>query len=138
MKSRKLWLAVAVLAIAGFAATPLLGADVFRSHLAALEETATIGSTTPLGVEVAPMLVGGTGDLYATTKDGQVATLGSFALHSTSFVLDAPVPAIGCDGQLMRYYFRSCGPDGEAFDLSTGAVVLLKGGQGTDEPPAWK
>ena len=137
MNTRKLWLAVAVLAIAGFAATPLLGADVFHSHLVALENTATIGSTTPLEVEVAPMLVGGTGDLYAITKDGQVANLGDFALMSTSFVLDAPVPAIGSDGQLMKYYFRSYGPDGEAHDLSTGAVVLLKGGQGTDEPPIW-
>ena len=137
MMSRKLWLAVAVLAVAGLLATPLLGADGFRSELSALEKVAVVGGTTPLQVTVSPILVGGTGDLYAVSSDGKRLGLGEFALTAPDFVLEAPVPPIAGDGEFVRYYFRAYAPNGKAVDLSTPAVLLLKGGQGTDEPPIW-
>ena len=138
MKSRKLWLAIAVLAVAGLVATPLLGADVFRSELTALDEVALIGSTTPLEVSVSPILVGGTGDLFIVAKDGQRIALGEFALAAPVFVIDAPVPPVAGAGERVQYYFQSFSPEGKAPDVSTPATVLLHNGQGTDEPPAWK
>ena len=137
MMSRKLWLAVAVLAVAGLLATPLLGEGVFRSELSALEKVAVVGGTTPLQVSVSPILVGGTGDLYVVSRDGQRVGLGEFALTAPDFVLDAPVPPIAGDGEFVRYYFTACAPTGRTVDVSTPAVVLLRGGQGTDEPPIW-
>ena len=137
MKSRKLWLAVAVLAVAGLVATPLLGSDVLRSELTALDKVALIGCTTPLEVSVSPIHVGGTGDLFVVAKNGRRVSLGKFALAAPVFVLDAPVPPIAADGELVRYYFRTFSPEGRALDISTPATVLLKGGQGTDEPPIW-
>ena len=136
---RKLWLAVAVLAVAFFAMSPIVGAAHTPAHLVALSKTAVPGTTTPLGVIVAPTLVGGTGDLFATTEDGTTIRLGSFDLRRVAFVLPAPVPAnAGEAGETLTYYFETYdGVGGETTIVSNGAVVLLEGGQGTEEPPEW-
>jgi deoxyinosine 3'endonuclease (endonuclease V) len=137
---RKLGLAVAVLAIAVFAMSPLVGAAHTRAYLAALSETAEVGSTIPLGVHVAPTLVGGTGDLFVTSENGETLGLGTFALKSATFVLQAPVPATaGQAGETLTYFFRSYGVVGaEATVVSNGAVVMLMEPGSTDEPPIWE
>ena len=137
---RKLLLAVAALAVAVFVASPLVGAAHVPAHVVALDGTAVIGSTTSLGIEVGPMLVGGTGDLLAECADGRTLRLGKFALTDVSFVLEAPVPAYaGGAGEALTYYFRSCdGMDGATLVVSNGALVLLTDNGTTDEPPIWE
>ena len=131
---RKLWLAIAVLAVAAFAMGPMVGEARTSAYLVALSKTAVPGTTTPLGVIVAPDLVGSTGDLFATTEDGATLELGSFDLKRVVFILSAPVPAdAGEAGETLTYYFEA--DDGS---VSNGAVVLLTGGGTTDEPPIWE
>jgi hypothetical protein len=134
---RKLLLAVAVLAIAVLASTPLLGAAWGGSHLWALEDAAIIGTSTPLYVQVDPGFVGGTGHLFAVASDGDVECLGAFPMHAPAFVQFAPVPpSLGEPGETTTYFFLACGANGKT-SWSNGAAILLKGGQGTDEPPIW-
>ena len=138
MLRRKLWLAVAVLVVAGVATTPILGAGFFRAHVEPLSAVATIGTTTPVLVDVDPALLGGTADLYAKTQDGRTLGLRAFILTEPTFVLQAPVPPdAGQPGELIQFFFRSHGPDGGVVHSSLGAPVLLTKGEGTDEPPIW-
>ena len=138
MRTRKLMLAVAVLAVAGLAASPLLGEAFQSSTLTALDPVAQIGSTADLAIDVDALLVGGTAELYIETPDGTVISQGDHALTDTHFVITTPVPSWGTPGMVVRYYFRSYDAAGAYFDTSNGALVLLAtGSQGTDEPPIW-
>ena len=130
---RKLWLAVTVLAVMTMTAAPLVGGPTFDMSLTALLDSAPLGGTTPLLVEVEPFLIGSAGDLHATSPDGATHFLGSFKIRSDRFVLTAPVPTeLGEPGEVVTYFFTAA----EAQSAGT-PVQLSKGGQGTDEPPIW-
>ena len=138
MTRRKLSLAVVVVALAAFASTPILGAVFIQPALEALEDAAVIGTSTPLLVSVDTDLVGGAGLLYARTESGDVLPLGMFALESTSFVINAPVPTNVSAGETLTYAYCCMGPKSKGLLVSTGASVLLKTDEGTEEPPAWR
>ena len=138
MRTRKLMLAVAVLAVASLAAGPLIGATLVSSKLRALDKVATVGCSTDLMVRVDPALVGGTAQLYIATHDGSVVSQGEFDLDATAIVLTTQVPTWATPGSVVHFFYRSYNADGAYFDTSNWAPVLLAtGSQGTDEPPDW-